>query len=446
MNRRTFVLGTTAVGGTFAVRGWSSPNDTIRIGCVGVGGQGAKHIQTLLPMPNVEIAAICDVVESVLNTQVGIVEKATGKRPAAYTDVRKLLDDKSIDAITIATPAHWHALITIWAVQAAKDVYCEKPGTHNIFESRQIVAAARKHNRLVQHGTYGRSAPTIQEGIRKLREGVVGDVYMARGICYKRRESLGHAPAAAVPAGVNYDLWLGPAPKREFTKNRYNMYWHYFWDYGSGDIGNQGIHWVDMARWGLGVKYPYKVSAMGGKYIIDDDKETPNTLLSTFEFNEGGKERLLVFDVRHWITNTEGGLFNSSAEHPGDSTGDIFYGSDGYLVVDGEGEYKTFLGKEQQPGPTRKEGTGGKEWERQRLVYAFQNFVSALRSRKQGDLNADIEEGAISCTLIHLANISYRVGRTLNFDSKTMRVVGDDEANALFTRPYRTPFVVPEKI
>lgn len=446
MNRRHFLMGTAAVGGSYALRGLASPNDTVRVACVGVRAQGHKHLQHLTTMHNVEVAAICDVDETVLNQRIGEVEKATNKRPAAYADVRKLLEDKSIDAIVTATPGHWHSLITIWACQAGKDVYCEKPGTHNIFESKQIVAAARRYNRLVQHGTYSRSGVVMREGIQKLREGVIGDVYMGRGLSFKRRESIGRAPVAPVPAGVHYDLWLGPAPKHEFTKNRYNQYWHYFWDYGSGDLGNQGIHWVDLCRWGLGVKYPHKVSAMGGKYLFDDDQETPNTIVTTFEFNEGGKKQLMVFEIRHWITNHETGIGDTGTivDHPEDATGCIFYGSQGYLAIDGDGEYKTYLGKERQPGPTRKEV--GKDWEYDRLTYAFDNFIGALRSRKQSDLSAEIEEGAISCVLIHLANISYRVGRTLQFDSNTMRIVGDDEANALLTRTYRAPFVVPEKV
>jgi predicted dehydrogenase len=450
MNRRYFLMGTAALGGSFALKGLASPlaspNDTIRIACVGVRQQGNRHLTQLTKMHNVEVAAICDVDESILKQRIDAVQKTTNKRPIAYTDVRKLLEDKSIDAITLATPGHWHTLMTVWACQAGKDVYCEKPGTHNMFESKQIVAAARKYNRLVQHGTYSRSGLVMREGIGKLREGVIGEVYMARGVSFKRRETIGRTPVEPVPAGVHYDLWLGPAPKREFTKNRYNAHWHWFWDYGNGDLGNQGIHWIDLCRWGLGVKYPHKVSAIGGKYMFDDDQETPNTIVATYEFNEGGKNQLMVFEVRHWITDHEAGIGDTGTieDHPEDSTGGIFYGSKGYMAIDGDGEYRTYLGKERQPGPRRKEV--GKDWEEDRLTYAFDNFIGALRSRKQSDLNAEIEEGAISCNLIHLANISYRVGRTLNFDSKTMRVVGDNEASALYTRNYRAPFVVPEKV
>jgi predicted dehydrogenase len=262
-----------------------------------------------------------------------------------------------------------------------------------------------------------------------LREGIVGDVYMARGLCFKWRDTIGHAREEAVPAGVHYDLWLGPAPEHAFTRNRFHYNWHWFWDYGNGDIGNQGIHQMDLARWGLGVKYPTKVSAMGGHFMFDDDQQTPNDLVAMFEFEEGSKKKSLVFEVRHWMSNHEAGLGEK-----GDSTtiGNIFYGSKGYLVFDGPG-YRSYLGKEQQPGPARAEGGNH-----------FANFINAMRSRKQAELNAPIEEGAPSTMLVHLANISYRLGRTLYFDAATMSCKGDDEANRMFTRDYRKPFVVPK--
>jgi len=409
----------------------SNANDTVRVACVGIRGRGRAHISELSKVPNVEIAALCDVDEHVLAQRLGDVEKMGRKRPATFVDFRKLLEDKSIDAVSIATQNHWHTLQTIWACQAGKDVYVEKPCSHNIFESRQIVAAARKYNRIVQHGSQSRSSGALQEGFRKIREGLLGDVYMARGLCYKWRDTIGRAAEEAVPAGVDYDLWVGPAPRRPFTKNRFHYNWHWFWDYGNGDLGNQGIHQMDVARWGLGVTYPTKVSAMGGHYMFDDDQETPNTLVAKFEFDGAGKKKLLVFEVRHWISNHEAGI---GGEKPGNTIGNQFYGSDGYMAVGGG--YRTFLGKEQSPGPEGR-GRGGSH---------MQNFIEAVRSRKQGDLNAEIQEGAISCVLVHLANISYRLGRTLNFDASSMTCRGDEEANRMFTRNYRAPFVVPAKV
>jgi predicted dehydrogenase len=435
--QRRFFLASTAAAATAALRSSSlaSPNDTVRVACVGVRGQGRTHIQRYNRMPNVEIAAVCDIDESVLNARLGDIEKMGKKRPAGFTDFRKLLEDKSIDAVSIATPNHHHTLQTIWACQAGKDVYVEKPCSHDMFEARQITAAARKYNRLVQHGTNSRSG-VAREAVQKLRDGVIGDVYMARGLCYKWRDTIGRKPVEPVPPGVHYDLWLGPAPQHDFTRNRFHYNWHWFWDYGNGDLGNQGIHQVDVARWGLGVTYPAKVSAMGGHFMFDDDQETPNTIACTFEFDNGGRRKLMTFEVRHWIANHEAGIGENGGKDP-NSVGTVFYGSKGYLVIldEDHGKYYSYLGKEQQPGPAGSEV--GNNWA---------NFIQAVRSRKWSDLNAPIDEGATSTTLVHLANISYRLGRTLNFDSNAWACTGDDEANAMFRRKYRDPFVVPETV
>jgi len=427
MNRRHFLAG--AAGAALASNALASPNNRIRVACVGFRGRGNEHIRSYAKMPDVEIAALCDIDESVLNQRLAEVEKLGRPLPASYTDFRKLLEDKSIDAVSIATPNHHHTLQTIWACEAGKDVYVEKPCSYNMFEAQQIVAAAHKYGRVVQHGTQSRSSAALRDAVDKLREGIVGDVYMARGLCFKWRDTIGHAPEEAVPAGVHYDLWLGPAPEHAFTRNRFHYNWHWNWDYGNGDIGNQGIHQMDLARWGLGVKYPTKVSAMGGHFMFDDDQQTPNDLVAMFEFEEGGKKKSLVFEVRHWISNHEAGLGEKGDPN---TIGNIFYGSKGYLVFDGPG-YRTYLGKEQQPGPARAEGGNH-----------FANFLNAMRSRKQAELNAPIEEGAPSTMLVHLANISYRLGRTLYFDAATMSCKGDDEANRMFTRDYRKPFVVPK--
>ena len=433
MNRRYFLGSTLSAGVALRSSALASPNDTVRVACVGARGRGRDHIGAYNRMANVEIAAICDVDEAVLNAQLSAVEKAKGKRPAAFTDLRKLLEDKTIDAVSIATPNHQHTIQTIWACQAGKDVYVEKPCSHNMFEAKQIVAAAQKYTRVVQHGSQQRSA-IGREAVKQIQEGLIGDVYMARGLCYKRRDTIGHKPVEPVPAGVHYDLWLGPAPLHEFTTNRFHYNWHWMWDYGNGDLGNQGIHQVDMARWGLGVKYPTKVSAIGGHFMFDDDQETPNTLSASFEFDEGGKKKMITFEVRHWITNHEGGI---DEPRPGNTVGVIFYGSKGYLTIWSEdnGKYATFLGPEQKPGPSGTEK--GNHWA---------NFIDVVRSRKQADLHAPIDEGAISTTLVHLANISYRLGRTLHFDAASYSCVGDPEANKMFTRNYRKPFVVPEKV
>src|SRR5579885_1500468 len=376
MNRRYFLMGTAAAAGALRSSSLASPNDTVRVACVGVRGQGRAHIRHYAEMPNVEMAALCDSDESVLNQRLADVEKLGKKRPAAFTDLRKLLEDRSIDAISIATPNHNHTLQTIWACQAGKDVYVEKPCSHNIFEARQIVAARQKYRRIVQHGTNSRSG-IAREAVQKMREGLIGDIYMARGLCFKWRDTIGRKPVEPVPAGVHYDLWLGPAPDRGFTKNRFHYNWHWFWDTGNGDLGNQGIHQVDIARWGLGVRYPVKVSAIGGHFMFDDDQETPNTLNVAYEFNENGKRKMMEFEVRHWMSNGEATvgpqphksgaatMADSGAPLAGgntrrgpnsDSIGNLFYGRNGYMVVDSYHSYKTWMGREQEPGPSKADG------------------------------------------------------------------------------------------
>src|SRR5450756_2157781 len=303
MERRHFLMGSLAsAGAVLGPRARASANDTVRVACVGVHAQGREHIRRYSAMQNVEIAAICDVDESVLNARVSELEKAGKKRPEAFTDFRKLLEDKSIDAVSIATPNHSHTLQTIWACQAGKDVYVEKPCSHNMFEARQIVFAAQKYGRMVQHGSQQRSG-IGRAAVQHIQDGLLGDVYMARGLCFKWRDTIGRKPVEAVPPGVHYDLWLGSAPQHEYTANRLHYNWHWFWDYGNGDLGNQGIHQLDMARWGLGVKYPTKVSAIGGHFMFDDDQETPNTLTATSEFEGGPSKKILVFEVRHWMSN-----------------------------------------------------------------------------------------------------------------------------------------------
>ena len=429
MQRRHFVMGAAAASLRPKL---ASANDRIRIACVGVHGQGGEHIKHYLEMKDVEIAAVCDVDETVLNGRLGEIEKASGKRPASFTDFRKLLEDKSIDAVSIATPNHHHTLQTIWACQAGKDVYVEKPCSHDMFEAIQIEAAMRKYGRLVQHGTNSRSG-IAREAIERMQNGLIGDVYMSRGLCFKWRDTIGRAPREAVPAGVHYDLWQGPAPEHPFTRNRFHYNWHWFWDYGNGDLGNQGIHQLDVARWGLGVRLPTKVSATGAHVMFDDDQETPNVVVASFEFEDGGKKKLLHFEVRHWLSNHEAGMGSNGAKP--NTVGTIFYGPKGYVAISDEdhGRYETFLGKEQEKGPSGQDL--GNHWA---------NFIAALRTRKASDLHAPISEGAVSTMLLHLANISYRLGRSLQFDEKTMSCKNDKEANAMFRRQYRAPFVVPQ--
>ena len=439
-------------------------NDRVRVAVCGVRGRGNDHIHGFSHVPGTELAALCDIDENVSQQRVGEIEKRGLPKPKSYVDIRKLLEDKEIDAISIATPNHWHSLMAIWAVQAGKDVYVEKPCSHNTFEGRELVRAVKKYNRICQHGSQSRSNPGMLEAIRHLSDGTVGDVYMARALCYKWRPSIGRAAQEHVPAGVNYELWTGPAPLKPFTKNRFHYNWHWIWDTGNGDIGNQGIHEIDIARWGLGVGFPVSVSAMGGHFMFDDDQETPNTLNATFYFDGAdGKRKMMEIEVRHWITNHEAeigsGAYGESAVPPAGITpdakkkpsekqqalgpmdaktntiGNLFYGSKGILAIDGYDAYKTWLTNQLDPGPHGK--ASGDH---------YANFIDCVRSRRPQDIHSPIEEAHKSTTLVHLANASYRLGRTLKFDPAKEEVIGDDEANQLLRGTYREPYVVRENM
>jgi predicted dehydrogenase len=435
VSRRDFMKSTATLTASAAVgigamkhstAAWAGANDRIRMAVIGVHGQGGSHLSGFSSIPGVEVAAICDVDESQYEPRAKEFEAKGLKRPAYVADLRKVYEDKNIDAVSIATPNHWHSLATIWACQAGKDVYIEKPISHNVWEGKKVIEAANKYNRIVQHGTQIRSSAAIIEAIQKLQEGVIGEVYMARGLCYKTRPSIGTKPDSSTPAGVHYDLWLGPAPERAFSENRFHYNWHWHWAYGNGDIGNQGIHQMDICRWGLGVGLPKTISASGGKFLFDDDKEVPNVLNASFNYPDAGKlGKLLVFEVRPWITHDESGA----------KVGALFYGSEGYMVIDSYDRYKVFLGKDMTPGPTRDEGGNHKE-----------NFIEAVRAKDKKILHAPPEEGHPSAALCHLANISYRLNRKLEFDPATEKCIGDEEANGMLTRAYRAPFVVPEVV
>jgi predicted dehydrogenase len=450
--------GLAALGGISFItqprRVWGA-NDRVRVAVIGIRGQGFTHVEGWSAVPNTEVAAICDVDENVISQRLADMEKRHLAKPKVYGDVRKLLEDKSIDAVSIATPNHWHSLMGIWGCQAGKDIYVEKPCSHAWWEGHQLVEAVRKYDRIAMHGTQGRSAEGYLEGVTKLREGVIGEVYLARGLCFKWRDTIGIAQAEPVPAGVHYDLWTGPAPLKPFTRNRFHYNWHWIWDTGNGDLGNQGVHEVDLARWGLGVKLPHKVSAIGGHVMFNDDQETPNVLNCAFEFlMPDGEKRLLEFEVRHWMTNTEAEIglpgFGAGAaalpqaagqahsKQPKAMCGNLFYGSKGYMAMTGYESYRTWLGEEQEPGPhaTR----DGDRWA---------NFIHCVRTRKKEDVLAPIEEGHLSATLVHLANASYRLGRILNFDPEKEQVIGDEEANRLLRgddRGFRPPFTIPERV
>jgi len=421
--RRTFLVSTGAAT-LHMLAGKASANDRIRVAVIGLNGRGVDHINGFLPLPDAEIVALCDVDRQVLDKRASEVQAKTQKNVKTYTDMRKLFEDKEVDAVSIATPNHWHSLATIWACQAGKDVYVEKPASHNIYEGRKMVEAAHKYKRIVQHGVQLRSSEALREAVDHLRKGVIGDVYMARGLVFRWRPSIGKKGIEAAPDTIDWNLWQGPAKERKFTRRLVHYNWHWHWDYGNGDVGNQGIHETDMCMWGLGVDtLPSKITAMGGKFLWDDDKETPEILTSVYHYPE--QKKIIQFEVRHWCTNAEDGA----------SVGNIFYGKDGYMVVKNYDTYETYLGQKKEKGPARK--AGGNH---------FANFLKAVRSRQTSDQHGPVETAHLASALAHLGNISYRLDRQLAFDPKNEKFVSDDQANKMLSRHYRAPFVVPEKV
>ena len=424
-SRRTFVFATSAVATVTQVSS-SRPlaNSKVRIAVLGVNGRGQDHIKAFMALDNVEVVMLCDPDQSLLDKRAAQIEAAHGKKVKTVQDPRRVFENKEVDAVSIATPNHWHALATIWACQAGKDVYVEKPGSHSLWEGRKMVEAAHKYNRIVQHGVQLRSSEALQEAVKHLRAGVIGNVYMARGLVYRWRPSIGKSPDTTAPPYIDYNLWTGPAQMRPFSKRLVHYNWHWHWDYGNGDVGNQGGHEADMCMWGLGVdSFPEKITSMGGKFLFDDDKETPEQLTSTYLYP--GLKKMIQFEVRPWCTNREDGA----------DVGNIFYGSEGYMVVKDYDSYEIYLGQKREKGPARK--AGGNH---------FANFIKAVQSRKTSDQNGPVETAHLSSGLVHLGNIAYRLERHLTFDPKTEKFVGDSEANAMLKRHYRKPFEIPEKV
>jgi predicted dehydrogenase len=427
LTRRTFIKNSAGAGLGLAVAPMIIPssafgaNDRIRAAVLGVNGRGKSHINGLMSQENVEVAVLCDPDANVSGERAKEFQEKYGKKVRTEQDLRRVFDDKNIDAITIAMPNHWHALATIWACQAGKDVYVEKPGAHNIFEGRKMVEAAHKYNRIVQHGVQLRSSAAIREAIQHLRDGLIGKVYMARGLVFRWRPDIGNHPNEPVPAGLDYDLWTGPAQMQPFTRNLVHYNWHWHWDYGNGDVGNQGIHETDLCMWGLDVGLPEKITSMGGKFLWDDSKEVPEVQTSIYHYPK--EKKMIQFEVRHWCTNLEDGA----------GVGNIFYGDKGYMVIKGYDHYETFLGREREPGPSSK--AGGDH---------YKNFIECVRSRDRSKQNGPVETAHLSSALAHLGNIAYRLGRVLTFDPKTEKFIADEEADRMLTRNYRAPFAVSE--
>ncbi len=480
LTRRDFLQGTLAAAATVTIAGTKSSgkvlgaNDTIRVAIAGLNGRGGAHVGAFAPMKGVQVVCLVDPDTATFSKRVKQVEKLGKNTPRTVQDVRKALEAKDIDALTIATPNHWHSLMTIWACQAGKDVYVEKPCSHNVHEGRIAVETARKHGRIVQHGTQSRSSSSWAKLAALARSGALGKLLISRGLCYKPRPSIGKVDGPQKPpATMDYDLWSGPAsikmPHRNGVHGTVHYDWHWIWDYGNGDIGNQGVHQMDVARWMIpGATLPRYAISLGGRFGYDDDGETPNTQVAFLDFGQ----TMLIFEVR--------GLKTGALQ--GQKIGNILHFEEG--TVTGKEFYPKGSDKPQPLPKIADDGARGPGGG------IFGNFIACVRSRKREEQDADILEGHYSSACGHLANISYRVGemvpfnprngalgdnkeiaetlgrmeehlrgnklelsglkyrlgKKLTIDPKTESIVDSPEAAKLLTRPYRKPFVVPEKV
>jgi len=442
MDRRNFLkqAGAGAVGlaaaGPWIKSGLSknSPGETVNVAVMGIHSRGSQHAESFAKLPNVNVTVLCDIDERLLPKAVDDLEKVCGKRARTETDIRRVLEAKDVDVLSIASCNHWHSLATIWACQAGKDVYVEKPACYNIFEGRKMVEAARKYDRIVQVGSQNRSLPLVRSAMDFLHSGKLGDVYMVKGSIFRPRESIGRGKTSAVPEGVHYDLWLGPAPWKPFNENRFHYNWHWFWDTGNGETGNNGPHYTDMGRWALQkYEHPRKIQSIGGFFAFDSEQETPNTQMSVMQYADG---KIMQLEVRGLYTTTEVGM--------------TFYGSEGWMKL-GDGKWESFFGRKNEPGPSMSDGEARNKYDVLNVKGTgeephFQNFIEAVRARNKEILTAEILEGHLSASMCHLCNIAYRTGRAVVFDSERERFVDDEEADSHLSREYRYPFVVPDQV
>ena len=396
-------------------------NDTLRVAVVGVRGRGMSHVAGFNGVNGCQIVTVCDCDESVIGPAMKAVTAKTGQ-PSYEKDMRKVLEDKSIDIVSFATPNHWHALGAIWAMRAGKQVYVEKPASHNVVEGRRMVQAARKYNAICQVGTQSRSTAGMRGAIAAIHAGKIGKVKTAYATCYKRRGSIGKVTAPTpVGKGVDYDLWSGPAPILPIMRKSMHYDWHWIWAYGNGDLGNQGVHEMDKARWGLKINsMPRSVTSIGGRFGYVDDGETANTQLCVFDYGESE----MIFEVRGLPSdNPYPGKINAEAKKGSNFVGNIWYGDKGTVVCP---SYSSGVVLDPEDKVVEKFSGGGD-------AEHFANFVKAVRSHKKEDLNCDIEEGHLSAALCHLANVSYRLGETKSLGE--IKEIGESkQANAAITR------------
>jgi len=472
--RRTFIKKSAlasagiAFGAPAYIRGFQQvkPSDRINVGVIGINDRGgfyggSGHTANFTKIKETRVAAICDCVEYLYPKAIKDIENLGGEVPATYVDYRKMLENKDIDIVSIATPGYWHGLMTINACQAGKDVYVEKPISYTIDEGRKMVLAARKYNRIVQAGTQRRASRLNRHAIKMLREGIIGDIYMGRGTVYRSRPSIGKKPDSPVPQGVNWDLFRGPAPMIPFNENHFFYNWHWYWDTSTGEFGNNGIHYLDIIRQGMNINvHPQKIACCGGFYAYnkESDQNVPNFQVATFEYASG---QILELEVRSLPT-------------PNESWGNLWLGTKGYATI--QSDFQVFLSGNERAAVSGQTGTAafstGLQQDRSnkpslvvtqadlepdpyfeqitnaKIDFHFQNFVDCVKSRNQKELIADIEEGHISTAMMHMGNTAYHTGRKLIFDGKTERYVNDREADSYLSRPDggRKPYNIPKEV
>jgi predicted dehydrogenase len=420
MQRRSFLV-TAATAATAS--GWQGANDKVRVAIAGMGGRGNDILTETFAIDTLEVGAMVDPDGRRTESAAAKLLAKSGKRARLYSDARRAIDDKEIDAVVVSTCNHWHSLIGIWACQAGKDAYVEKPVSHNLFEGRKLVEAARKYKRLVQGGTQRRTWARYRKAIEVVHSGEIGEIYQANWFFPGTRDSIGFKdPASAPPAWLNWDSWLGPAPMQKYHENLVHYNWHWFWDFGNGELGNNGIHLVDVARWGINKGLPSRIYSTGGRFGYKDQAETPNTQTVTWTYPDGTS---IVGQIR--------GLYTNEPMHWD------FFGSKGHLHIFADGKHEVRMGREKTSTPGPVVANGGEEAH-------LRNFAEAVKSRDQSKLNAEIEQTYLSTGLCHLGNISYRLGREVKFDAAKERFIGDSAADAMLTRAYRKPYVVSDKV
>jgi len=453
---RRFFLG--AITAASAVRVFGA-NDKVNVGIVGLGGRGTNHLNTYTGLNEAQVVALCDVNQAAREKAQATLTKKNLEKAQEFEDMRQMFADPKVEAVSIATPNHWHALSAIWAMKAGKDVYGEKPACYNIYEGMRMIQVQGETKRIMQVGSQHRSWPFKIKAITALQQDLIGKLYMTKALCYKLRPSIGHTPDSPTPPGLNWDLFLGPAPMRPFNQKRFAYYWHWFWDTGNGDIGNQGVHETGIARWALGdPAWPKTAMAFGGKFGIDDDTETPNTLTAGFSYGD----RQLVIEVRGRMTNGEGvrqarvvtaGPMAAGPGGPAPSptqvgaannllnvgVGNLFYGSEGWAAMSDQG-FQAYKGVSSELIMEERPERGAVD----PTALHMQNFLACVKSRREQDLHDPLVNAVPSADLCHLANISYRVGRALKIEpGPTPKFTGDAEASKMITRPvYRKPYEV----